>query len=290
MVPLRPLRVGDVLDGALQVIRRYPAATLGSAVIVSAVTAVAQTAANLGLQAGQGVANMGTSLVTIVAVLAAITASALLSGVIVTPVERGLLGQPASLGDSWRRALARILQLLAITVLIALASALLATVFIAPVILLGMVNEWFYLLFIVSIVAIPSLMLAGYVKVMLAAPAIIVEGRGPIEAVRRSWQLSRGRFWPLLGTVLLVGVILYVISLVISLPITVISTIFLIGSVNSTTGVLPLGYYAVSGLGTIISGAITYPFSAAVISLLYFDQRMRTEGLDVELARQAAGR
>ena len=41
----------------------------------------------------------------------------------------------------------------------------------------------------------------------------------------------------------------------------------------------------VSQIGSVLSGAILYPLTAAVTALLYIDLRMRTEGLDIELMR-----
>ena len=42
-----------------------------------------------------------------------------------------------------------------------------------------------------------------------------------------------------------------------------------------------------AGLATLISGAITTPFSAGVDALMTIDQRIRREGLDVQLIHAA---
>jgi hypothetical protein len=46
----------------------------------------------------------------------------------------------------------------------------------------------------------------------------------------------------------------------------------------------PLGH-VISALGALIASTITTPFQAGVTGLLYFDQRMRREGLDITLQR-----
>ena len=40
---------------------------------------------------------------------------------------------------------------------------------------------------------------------VLTAPAIVLEGLGPVAGMRRSWRLVKRRFWPVLGTALLGG-------------------------------------------------------------------------------------
>ena len=42
-----------------------------------------------------------------------------------------------------------------------------------------------------------------------------------------------------------------------------------------------------SNLASVITGAIVGPFLGAVVTLLYFDQRFRREGLDIELLNRA---
>ena len=46
-------------------------------------------------------------------------------------------------------------------------------------------------------------------------------------------------------------------------------------------------FLIISGIGSVIVSTITYPISAGVTALLYIDQRIRREALDLELARAA---
>jgi hypothetical protein len=61
------------------------------------------------------------------------------------------------------------------------------------------------ILVILGLVAlvVPGLWLAG--AFTMTWPAIALEGTGPIESLRRSFRLVRGRWWPTVGFVLLVG-------------------------------------------------------------------------------------
>ena len=48
-----------------------------------------------------------------------------------------------------------------------------------------------------------------------------------------------------------------------------------------------LVYSVATGIGSVLSNAFVAPFTAAVTSLQYLDQRMRKEAYDVELMQQA---
>jgi len=55
---------------------------------------------------------------------------------------------------------------------------------------------------------------------------------------------------------------------------------------NGPAPFTPLGEVLVA-LGAVIASTLTTPFQAGVTGLLYFDQRMRREGLDITLQRAA---
>lgn len=111
----------------------------------------------------------------------------------------------------------------------------------------------------------------------VVAPVIGGEQASTGDALRRSIELVRPRFWPVLGTVVLMGLVASVLGNVLS--------------------ALPQGIAAVIGLesgwplaalGAVIGQLLTTPFVAAATTLLYLDLRIRTEGLDIELAARRA--
>lgn len=108
---------------------------------------------------------------------------------------------------------------------------------------------------------------------MLTAPAIAVEGLGPIEGLRRSWLLVRRRFWPVLWIGVLSAVVAGVLGAV--LPLLPVGIAVYVG--------LGADQY-VAGAGTIATSLLIVPFSAGAAVLAYFDLRVRTEGLDLQLA------
>ena len=112
---------------------------------------------------------------------------------------------------------------------------------------------------------------------VVVAPVIGAEKASTGEALRRSIALVRPRFWPVLGTAVLMGIVSATLGNVLS---------FLPQGI-----VLAIGMesgWPVAALGSIIGQVVTTPFVAAATTLLYLDLRVRTEGIDIELAARRA--
>jgi hypothetical protein len=114
----------------------------------------------------------------------------------------------------------------------------------------------------------------------LTLPALLFEGVGPFKAMGRSRSLVKGRWWPTLG-LLLVGYLLVLI----------VGGIFqgiLVGVAGaSSSSVVPAAIATV--IGSTISNAVTTPYLAAVLTILYFDMRVRKEGFDLQLMAEGLG-
>ncbi len=106
----------------------------------------------------------------------------------------------------------------------------------------------------------------------LTAPAIVVEGLGPIAGARRSWRLVWRRFWPCVLTIV-----------VATFGATVLTSVFaFIPLAAAQLLPAPLDWIAMG----IIRAAVGMLVTTALVSvsvLLYLDLRIRTEGLDIEL-------
>jgi putative effector of murein hydrolase len=100
-------------------------------------------------------------------------------------------------------------------------------------------------------------------------------------ALDRSSRLVRGQWWRIFGILLLGSIIAVVLQVILSVPFEFVSA--LVGGADS------FGFpaLAISAIGTILAMTVTAPFTAGITGLLYFDQRMRREGLDMELAQTA---
>jgi hypothetical protein len=105
-------------------------------------------------------------------------------------------------------------------------------------------------------------------------------------AITRSRQLVKGSWWRVCGVLLLGLLLFFVVSSVLSTAFTLpylLTTDF----TSAESQPLTLLQIILDTLGGIVSNGVTFPFGAAVVILLYIDQRMRREGLDLELARAA---
>ena len=119
-----------------------------------------------------------------------------------------------------------------------------------------------------------------FVRLAVVTPALVVEDIGPLKAVGRSWRLVKGRWWSTFGTTLiaylLVGAIGQLIQTLLIAP------AFASGD-NEVLGA------TMTGVGQVVSNAITLPLQAAILTVLYYDLRVRKEGLDLALLAERFG-
>ena len=106
----------------------------------------------------------------------------------------------------------------------------------------------------------------------LSYVVVVVERAGPVAALRRSFRLVRGRFWPIFGTLLLAGIISGIVAQIASFPFAIPGDLF-----GDWLGVI------FTTAGSVVAAIVTTPLSANAQTLLYFDGRVRLEGYDLQL-------
>jgi|SRR5579859_3429013 len=128
------------------------------------------------------------------------------------------------------------------------------------------------------------------VIVPLAAPIVVLEHKRGYAALRRGWDLARRRFWAVVGFVAL----MFLFNLiVVSGPNLIISAVFqglILGAErggNSATNLLT-AQVIVQSLLTLVFSLLYVPLQLIGMTLLYFDLRVRTEGLDLAMLSQDA--
>jgi hypothetical protein len=104
------------------------------------------------------------------------------------------------------------------------------------------------------------------------APAIAIEGLGPVRAMRRSFRLVKPRLWPVLGVALLSGLLTTTVGSVLSSVPSGLA--FAVG--------LRWGWPLLAVAG-IVSGLVSTPLISIVATLVYYDGRIRQEGLDLQI-------
>ncbi len=114
---------------------------------------------------------------------------------------------------------------------------------------------------------------------MMIAPVVVIEGLPFWQAVRRSWRLASRRYWPTLGIAVLCGVMAYFLGEILGIV------------PNITALVIGLHWgWLLLAIGSSVAALIVTPVAGLTATLLYFDTRIRTEGLDLQLIAAGLGR
>jgi len=266
IIPLRPLGVGELLDGAFTAMRRYPRATLGLSAMVAAVQqllglVVDLATNNIATPDSTGLSGVGTvSGVFVYIVNAAL--GAVLVGMLAIVIGDAVIGRTVALGDVWRRVRPLLLPLLGAAFLTSV-----LPVFGLVALIIGGVILW--------------------VALSFTTPALVLERLTVRQALRRSWRLAMPAFWRVLGVRLLAMLIAAVVSAILSLPGVIAAISSVTGNLSTGNVQLSVGAEIAVRLSALVAATVTAPITAGVLALLYIDRRMRAEALDVALARAA---
>jgi hypothetical protein len=284
---LRPLSFGEILDGAFTLYRRNFVTFAVTALLPTAAMMIAMLVLGGGYMAamtsGDPGAMMGAAFGGILVIgVIAVAAMLVMWGGLTHEASQSYTGHPISLGDGLRAGLRSALPLLGAMVVAVVAAvvAVMAIVFLGGI-LIAILGSMGGAAAVLGSVLMAVLIAAAYLGVIgllfAVAPAVIVERAGPLEALERSVTLARGALGRVVGLMLVTLVITY-------LP--------MMGVLAVTGGFAQLANPQAVPSGTqfitqqVLSmgvGILTTPFMAAVIVLLYFDRRVRTEALDVQM-------
>ena len=298
IVPLRPLAFGDILDGAVKAVRFNPKSMVGLSALVLGAFLVPSAALGIGTArlTARFLSRFGPEAQAFVGVPSSllqngstVLATALLSGLLIHVVGQAVLGRKPDLGQTWRTTRGRLPSLLALAFLSGLFGLLSIAVLIGPGVLLIVNNSIGagVLLLALGFPCLIALSLFVSTRISMAAPAIVLEGHHVVAGLRRSFALTRGTaFWRVLGITLVAGLLAGIAGAMLAMPFSLIGVgLMAVAGQDTATG--QMGVTFVSHLSSLLSGAITTPFVAAVTGLLYIDRRMRLEALDVVLLREA---
>lgn len=295
-IPLRPLGVSEILDGAVTYIRRNPRATLGLSAILTCAVEVVITLAQyffIGSQARAEVTpgvlarSVGWAFLLTAGSMVLTTYVVMLLGGLLAPVmARTLLGRATSFGRAWRLVrplVPRLLGAASLMILILLLAAALPFAPLTATILTGGPEGLRVLTAVVGVPLALVLVVSAYVWFALAAPVLVMERRGVIASLRRSAEIVRGRWWRTFG-VLVLGQVIAMLAgfVVLPMPFVVIERIVL-GFNAEPTGWTLVALVAVAAVGRTVAGTLVNPFNAGVIAIFYADRRMRREAFDLEL-------
>ncbi len=241
---LRPLSAGEILDVSFQLYRRH----FGALVTVALVCSGIPVLFNVFIQASGGIlANLTLTLAyyVILAVLSSIATAAT-----VFIVSESYLGRPLGPWEALSRATPLLGRLIACSILFTMLVGVGLILFLIPGVIIG-------------------------VGLMLAFPALVLESSTtPTSALARSWELTRGSRLRMFGLLVTLVALLYVPVVALS----AVASLFLPASSRSGT---------MSGMVAVVLAGLfqllVYPLFYCVLTVAYYDLRVRKEGFDLEV-------
>lgn len=308
IIPLRPLTMNDIFGAVFRAVRGNVAATVGLAALTSLVFLVPFTALGAWVSSmeesvtleesvnGDTAGLLGT-LGSSIPSFASGWSAILLAGFLAYVIGQAVLGRKVSAGETWRGTIPRIWALIGATLLSLLIFAGVAVVILAIPIALIVAgatsgSDGSLAAGVGLVILAAFLLLAAYLflwtRLAFVTSSLILENLGVGRAFARSWRLTGGQpFWRILGIRLLTAIAVGIAGSVVTAPLA------LAGGALVLTG-LPLDQMYVwqavlAGVSALIVGALTTPITAGVDAVMYVDQRIRREGLDVHLIQTAQG-
>ena len=260
---LYPMRVGELLDTSIKLYRQNWKLFMGIVAYVFVPLQFLQSFLTRNLLASpfaspdqfptQSEADTGLIFTAIFGLVTFLFVLPFLTAAIARATSEVYLGSAPTVGDIYRFALSLT------------ASVLWATFLVFLIVVLGFIA-----------VIIPGIIFA--IRYSFTPSIVAIEGKRGTRAMKRSWELAKGFFWKILGTLLLATVLTGIVGAVLQLPLSAIAA--QIGP----------GGWVLNAIGGSAASIITRPFSGIVIVLLYFDMRIRKEGFDLALmAQEIAG-
>ena len=262
---LRPLSAGDIVDEAIGLYRRNFRLFLSIGAVVLIPAGVMQLI--LALLAGETsmsvfmissllwwILSIGVSIISYIAVISTMAVAA----------SERWLDRPMTVSEAYRRISSRI-------------GPLIGLIFIYGLVVIGLS---------VTVIGIPFAIYL-FVGWLLSVQILLVEGTGIRTSLSRSRDLVSGHWWRVIGIVILLAIIQAIISAFFTLP----AMIFGFGSVFSdpgSTDVSPL-VTALDSIGSSAGQIVVGPIAYCAYILLYYDLRVRKEGMDIELAARSLG-
>lgn len=263
----RPLGVVEILDESFTIYRRNfgvlflicAIPVIGMGIVQglstfffdSAFTVDGADTAQLGMM-------IGSASILFLASILGWMAQEVANGAVASSIASRMLGRPLDVGDSYHRILERILPFLGLILLktlVAVAGVLVCCVGVIPAL------------------AITS----------VAVCVFVVEGRGAIDSLNRSFYLVKQDFWRAMGLIILAMLIAWAATM----PGTAVSVAF-----TFMEEILPFSLITSAVLQGVIASffsAVAAPLIGAIAMIYYFDLRVRFEAFDLVRLEEALG-
>ncbi|HET7462451.1 MAG TPA: DUF6159 family protein [Longimicrobium sp.] len=262
---LRPLSFGEILDGSFTLYRRHFASMFLTALIphvpyiawLGLYSITLLGAANT--SAADPTAVFGSMLGVLALLPLVLICTVIGWGAVTFQVSRAYTGNPVGTGEALRRGLQRALPLIG-----------------GGIVWSMMVGVGWMLCFIPAVLVL--------IMTFAWVPAVVLERRGPIEAIQRSMDLAKNTW----GEIFLMQLVVWLITLLPGMAVAMFG--MMSGGGMASLGGGAGSISAVQVITQVLSGlvnALTIPFSIGCTVLLYYDRRVRTEALDVQMMAES---
>lgn len=258
---IRPLSVGEILDGAFTLYRRhfgefFLAALLPQLPLIALWLAWGPVMSGaVGAETMPGVAMVGMVVLLPLLFVAGIAAYLVPAGAVTRLAADAYLGNPVSRAAAMQATWGKLLPLLLLFLLMGMA---------------------YFIGFMACIV--PAVL--AWIVFFAGVPAVVLEGENPVDALNRSFQLAKGAW----GEIFVVQLLFWLITLVPSLGVAFLSNLGVALAVSSEGAAISL--LGVGNAMQALTTALTMPLTLTGTTLLYYDRRVRAEafGLDADLS------
>lgn len=250
---LRPLSTSELLDRTFHLYRNHFVLFVGIAALPQLIVLLLRFVA-AGTAAAGGMITF--SFVSIVAGLASFVAIEISHAATVIAVSDLHLDRAASIASSYSLAKGSLGRVIGISLAIGIAAGI------------GMI-----------FLIVPGVYL--YLMWSLAIPVTVLEGGGLNTTTNRSQSLTKGSRGRIFVICLLLIILTIVVSLIIEVPLELLARIF-----GNPTLVVSMAH-ALSAIGQFISASLVGPLVTIALTLIYYDQRVRKEGFDLQLMMAA---
>jgi hypothetical protein len=248
---LRPLSLSELLDRTFFLYRQHFTLFVGIVALPQLIVLALQlTAAALGFD-GSIIGMIIITLTTVVVSILAITAAQAATVIAVSDVH---LERPVSIGAAYSAIKGRLMRIIGI-------------IFGVDV---GVIIGFMLLI-------VPGIYLA--LTWALSVPVAVLEGTGLGGTTARSSTLTKGDKGRIFVVAFLLVILTWVVMIIIDIPILMLARVFHSSGAAAAAGLTRI----FSAIGSFISTSLIGPLMTIALTLIYYDNRVRKEGFDLQL-------
>jgi membrane-anchored glycerophosphoryl diester phosphodiesterase (GDPDase) len=124
-------------------------------------------------------------------------------------------------------------------------------------------------------------------RLLFAQPALVSENLGPLAALKRSWEITKGNSWRIFGTLIVFAFIMITIYLILSIPLAAVTSSSTNVVFNFLRGTEVSAAHIFNSLNALIlelvlvmllTTAIFSSLSPSFLTVFYYDLRTRKDG------------